>query len=558
MTPRLGLAGLRALLPDIGSAGSRSAQLHQSTTTTPVRPSVFSRRDRTRFAAAVSSGTIGAVLAAIGGLGAGAFPVVDNSLWSLPGVSFLSLLLHSSTVTVFVGIGFLVLGWLMLWRYCVPAPPGAVPDSDSARPAAPLAPLRSLVRIFLAWALPFLVTAPLFTQDIYSYLAQGSIAARGLDPYSGGPADLLGVDDPLARSVPLVWSHSPAPYGPVAVGIATVISRITGDTVFAAIFLHRIVAVLGIGLAAWAMVRLARRCDVRPQATLWLGILNPLVPLHLIGGLHNEALMMGLLLAGVELSLVACDRTTGSGARARVLTGAAGLVLICGAGMVKVTAFLALGFAAVAVARALGGRYRDLCAVAVVYLVGSVAVVLAVSYGTGLGIGWITVQGGAADVVSWMSLTSDVGLLSSTLGEYLGLGDHSEVALALARIVGLTVGAFWVVRMLWATFRGTIHPVGGLGVATFFLVLFFPVVHPWYLLWAVMPLAAWANQAAFRMTVAVMSALLSFFILPRGLNLPPATVSLIYLMFVIFFLVLLLIGGLVYRRVRAADYSEAP
>lgn len=553
---RQDITGLRSLLPGIGAPGSRSAQLHRDrpdalTSGQVDAPVAFAPRDRTRFIAALCAGVFGSVLVSIGGLGAGAVPVVDNSLWSLPVVGFLSLLLQSTTVTVFIGIGFLVLGWLMMWRYCLPA------RNPDGRPA-PTAPLRTLYRTLLAWALPLVFTAPLFTQDIYSYLAQGSIAAQGLDPYSGGPADILGVDNSLARSVPLVWAHSPAPYGPVAVGLAAVISTLTGDSIAMAVIVHRLIAVLSIALAAWAMVRLARRCGVRPQATLWLGVLNPLVPLHLIGGLHNEALMMGLLLAGMELSLRATDRTVAMTTAQRLANAAGGIVLLSCAGMVKVTAFLALGFAGIAFARYLGGRIRDVFVAGAASLAVSVSATLIFSLGTGLGLGWLGVQGGAADVRSWMSMTTDVGLLTGFVGNSLGLGDHTSMALITARAAGLLIGAYWILRMGWATFRGTIHPVGGLGVATFFLVLFFPVVHPWYLLWAIMPLAAWANQAGFRVSVAALSAVLCFFILPRGLNLPPATVSLIYLMFIVCFVLLLAIGGLLYRRVRAADYTRTP
>ena len=86
-----------------------------------------------------------------------------------------------------------------------------------------------------------------------------------------------------------------------------------------------------------------------------------------------------------------------------------------------------------------------------------------------------------------------------------------------------------MVRMLWATFRGRIHPLGGLGVAMFVLVVFFPVVHPWYLLWAILPLAAWANRTFFHVAVACYTALFSFLVLPRGLALPPLTVIAVYL-----------------------------
>lgn len=483
------------------------------------------------------TGIVGSVLIGIGGLGAGALPVVGNDLWSLPGVGFLSRLLHSTTVTVFVGISLLVLGWLMLWRYCLP----------SRDNSAPVLPMRTLQRIFVAWILPLMFTAPMFTQDIYSYLAQGSIAAQGIDPYSAGPVDLLGVDNDLARSVPIEWSHSPAPYGPVAVGGAALVSLVTGDAIGPSIVLHRLLAVLCVALAAWAIVQLARRCGVRTQAALWLGILNPLVLLHLIAGVHNEAMMMGMLLCGVELGLRAVDTGTTAPGR-RWLLGAAGVVLISCAGMVKVSAFLALGFVGVAFARYLGGRFRDLVTAALAYAVGMLAVVAAVSLGTGLGFGWILVQGGAAEIISWMSVSTDIGLLTARTGQFLGLGDHTDVALGTARALGLLIGGFWVVRMLWASFRGRIHPIGGLGVATFFLVLFFPVVHPWYVLWAIMPLAAWANQTAFRVAVVAYSVILSFFILPRGLNLPPETVTVIYIMSAVFSIALIVLGWLLYQR----------
>ena len=138
-----------------------------------------------------------------------------------------------------------------------------------------------------------------------------------------------------------------------------------------------------------------------------------------------------------------------------------------------------------------------------------------------------------------MSLSTLAGLASSFLGALLGLGDQQSAALLVFRFLGVMIGAFWVVRMLWASYRGRIHPVGGLGVATLFLVIFFPVVHPWYLLWAILPLAAWANRPVFHFATIVYSVAFSFFILPRGLGLPPATVAFIYAMSALIFIALL-------------------
>lgn len=110
-----------------------------------------------------------------------------------------------------------------------------------------------------------------------------------------------------------------------------------------------------------------------------------------------------------------------------------------------------------------------------------------------------------------------MGVGAGFLGMLLGLGDHTEAILSFTRAVGVLVATGFMFRMLLATYRGSIHPIGGLGISTLVLVVFFPVVHPWYILWAVLPLAAWANRLIFRLTVVIYSAGMSFFVLPRAL-----------------------------------------
>lgn len=638
---KAGVRRARDTLPRIGSAGSRSAGLHHRADDpaqrrrqdgagrephnrgdglSPSRPR--DAQDTARLTRCIYGGVLGTTLMALGGLGSGAFPVVNNPIWAIPGVNLLAQMLHTATIITLLGIGILVLSWVRLARYATAA-----------------LPLRVLWRTLAAWTLPLMFTAPLFTQDIYSYLAQGAIAAQGMDPYSAGPADLLGVSHPLARSVPLMWAHSPSPYGPVATAVAATISLISGNNIAAGVALHRLVSLVGVGLIAWALVRLAQRCDVSPQRALWLGALNPLVLLHLVGGIHNEAIMLGLLLVGLECVFAgsegwrastvdpsSTERMVYPSVRSRRVLVIAGLVLITSAGLVKITAFAALGFAAVAMARARArqrvisgaaahGRGRvsaqaaeppaapragtrgelpsaarpgDGATVAAASTetaaeaslvaqsqhphpaasspvtptwwdvivagvsAGGIAIitVIAWSLGTGVGFGWIFAQGGAAEIVSWMSISTVAGLASSTLGALLGLGDHTHTALSIFRALGAVMGMFWLARMLLASLRGRIHPVGGFGVAMFFIVVFFPVVHPWYLLWAIVPLAAWANTRTFRRTAIAYSVLFSFSILPRGLGLQPTTVMYIYGLAAAIFAVLWLVGRRV-SRVRA-------
>lgn len=472
-------------------------------------------RERNRFEVLRVMGLMGTLLIALGGLGGGALPVVDasaTSFSSLPLGAWMGRMMLASSSVVLLGVTLLVVAWLLMGVFV-----GA--GGGPSRVSVPM-----LLRTFGAWILPLIFTAPLFTQDIYSYLAQGAIVARGMDPYSAGPVELLGHEDPLARSVPFIWAESPSPYGPVALGISSVISQITGSSIFWGVICHRLVSLVGVAAAAWAIVALARRCGVNRSAAVWLGVLNPLVLLHLIGGIHNEAIMMGILLVGLELGLRGVDRLGDAAGWGLLVTSG---VLISCAGMVKVTGFLALGFVGMALARRWGGVPGIAGAVAVQTTVMAASIAAATAL-TGIGLGWVTGQGGAATIRSWLSVTTDIGVISAFTGQLLGLGDHSEAALVVTRTCGLLIAAGFIVRMLWATYKGTIHPVGGLGVSTLVLVLLFPVVHPWYPLWGIMPLAGWADRTFFRAGTAAYCALFSFTVLPRGLALPPAAVATIY------------------------------
>ncbi len=143
----------------------------------------------------------------------------------------------------------------------------------------------------------------MYSRDVYSYLAQSEIAINGLDPYKVGPATGLGLDHVFTLSVPTMWRETPAPYGPLFLWIGQGISALTGENIVFAVLFHRLVVLLGVGLIVWAVPRLARRCGVAEVSALWLGAANPLLIMHLVAGIHNEALMLGLMLAGTEFAL---------------------------------------------------------------------------------------------------------------------------------------------------------------------------------------------------------------------------------------------------------------
>lgn len=552
------LDGVREELPRVGTAGSRSARLHGEDGTKfdvgdePDTPLALSLSQARKFFLLRWIGTVGALMIGLGGLGAGALPVVGNPFGGLPFGQLMGRMLATSSALVLIGVGLIVIAWVLM-----------APMAGNQLRASSSTPRHSITRTqvwgtFFAWTLPIIATAPLFTQDIYSYIANGSIVVQGMDPYSAGPVQLLGADNDLARSVPFIWANSPSPYGPVALGIAGIISVITSDSIVAAVILHRVASILGVIAAGWAISRLAVRCRVAPSSALWLGILNPLSILHLIGGIHNESIMLGFALVGMELALRGIDKLQASTSLSMSSAWPAWLliigggVLISAAGMVKVTGFTGLGFAGMALARFFAQRlnlkpYLAISSAAGILLAVLLATIAAFTVLSGIGLGWITGQGGAVSIRSWLSISTDVGVASGFMGMMLGLGDHTEAILSVTRAVGIVVAAAFMVRMLFATFRGVMHPIGGLGVSTLVLVVLFPVVHPWYILWAIFPLAAWANRLFFRYAVIIYSAIMSFVVLPRGLGLPAGTVAQIYLTAAVSMAVLVTIGWVALR-----------
>jgi alpha-1,6-mannosyltransferase len=442
-------------------------------------------------------GATGTVLMAIGALGAGARPVVQDPTF---GVRLLNLPSRIQTVSLTMtttGAVMMALAWLMLGRFAL----GSRRMSRS-----------QLDRTLLLWMLPLLAAPPMYSKDVYSYLAQSQISRLGLDPYRVGPARALGLDHVFTLSVPSMWRETPAPYGPLFLWIGRGISALTGENIVAAVLCHRLVVLLGVGLIVWATPRLARRCGVAEVSALWLGAANPLLIMHLVAGIHNEALMLGLMLAGLEFALrgVESDRSLvpkplrwprgpaerGQWAPLIMLVG--GTVLITLSSQVKLPSLLALGFVAMALARRWGGNVKALLVASGGLTALSLAVMALIGWVSGLGFGWIYTLGTANVIRSWMSPPTLLALGTGQVGILLGLGDHTTAVLALTRGIGVLLIGVVVTWLLIAVLRGRLHPVGGLGVALGATLLLFPVVQPWYVLWAVIPLAAWATRPSFR------------------------------------------------------------
>ncbi len=458
-------------------------------------------------------GATGTVLMAIGALGAGARPVIQDPTF---GVRLLNLPSRIQTVSLTMtttGAVMMTLAWLMLGRF-------TLGERKMTR--------SQLDRTLLLWALPLLIAPPMYSKDVYSYLAQSEISLQGSDPYLVGPAPGLGLDHPFTLSVPSLWRDTPAPYGPLFLWIGRGISALTGENIVEAVLFHRLVVLLGVGMIVWATPRLARRCGVAEVSALWLGPANPLLFMHLVAGIHNEALMLGMMLAGTEFALrgisgiragvplvprpPAWPRDRAQWARwyplAMLLLGA---VLITMSSQVKLPSLLALGFVAMGLGYRLGGTVKAFFVAGGSLAAVSLAVMAVIGWASGLGFGWLFTLGTANVVRSWMSPPTLLALGTGQVGILLGLGDHTTSVLALTRAIGVSLIAMIVTWLLFAVLRGRLHPVGGLGVALGATVLLFPVVQPWYLLWAIIPLATWATRPGFRAAAIAATLLVGIF-----------------------------------------------
>ena len=96
-----------------------------------------------------------------------------------------------------------------------------------------------------------------------------------------------------------LWLNTPAPYGPFFLMLAGWAASLSGHHALITVELLRLMSVAGVALIAFCVPKLARAYGRDPGAAFTLALLNPLTLLALIGGAHNDAIMVGLLLAGV-------------------------------------------------------------------------------------------------------------------------------------------------------------------------------------------------------------------------------------------------------------------
>ncbi|MET9676911.1 polyprenol phosphomannose-dependent alpha 1,6 mannosyltransferase MptB [Streptomyces sp. NPDC006482] len=422
-------------------------------------------------------GAAGSLAVAVGGWAAGTLPVRGGwGLWEPRGSS----LTVAGAVLAYLGLTLLVAAW---WRYGVLLARG-VRDG--------------VLGTLALWTAPLLLAPPLYSADVYSYVAQGAMVLEGHDVYGGGPSVLgpgdLGAD--AAASVGGHWTDTPAPYGPVFLLLAEVVVKVTGGAVVPAVLGMRLIALGALALIVWAVRGLGGGPGGRDGA-LWLAALNPLLLIHVVGGMHNDGLMIGLMLSGVLLAV-----------RGRWVLGC---VLVGLAMMVKSPAAVALLFIGVLVARRDGGGARGVVKGLVLPGLVAAGVAVGATLAAGTGFGWLRTQSVAGAIHTALSVTSDLGL-----GLGLLVADDPDPVKGVVQKLGLVVAVGVILALAWRSWRGVLDPVLGLGLSLVALVALSPMVQPWYLLWGTVVVAAVAWRSRVGQVLVVLSAALVYETAPSG------------------------------------------
>lgn len=395
-------------------------------------------------------GTVAMFLVLAGTFGVGMLPP-DNVWRDVPGLGWF----QTSRAGQIIAVALLLYGVILLL--------------DAWLRMRPTATSRPVSRGTLwCWSLPLLPAPPLLSFDAYSYAAQGEMVHRGFDPYSDGPA-VLG--DLFQAQVDPIWQFTPAPYGPLSLQVQHLVTDASGHNAYLAAILMRIPALIGVLLLAIYLPRLASALRYDREMTMWLAVLNPLVVLHLVGGAHNDSLMIGLMVLGLWL-----------GVRHHLAVGA-----ICIAAAASIKQPAAAAILAVAALHAWRGNdwgrpskldvMRKLVPAGAIFAVAFAAIGLA----SGLGFGWITALGVPGAVRSMLAPFTALGSGLEWIAYRAGATALGDAMVPTVQRIGQLIGLGIMGYLVWR-YKAK-HPVRTLGWILIAFVLTGPVIHPWYMLW---------------------------------------------------------------------------
>jgi hypothetical protein len=233
----------------------------------------------------VALGFLASALVAWGGCNAEF--TFDPAGWPQPVVTLLgqALPLPWDRVAIVAGTVALCLAWWLV------------------RPRLPTANARPLGWTLALWSLPFWLAPPALSPDVTLYADAGHALLDGVNPYTVGLAQSGG---PYASQVDPLWQGTGVAYPPLALRVMQLMVWAAGDDPYFGYVAMRLPVLLAVAAMLWLVPRVAELVWPGESAqgrAVWLGVLNPLLLLHLVGGGHNDAPMIAVTLLAVWVAL---------------------------------------------------------------------------------------------------------------------------------------------------------------------------------------------------------------------------------------------------------------
>ncbi|MBK8460688.1 MAG: polyprenol phosphomannose-dependent alpha 1,6 mannosyltransferase MptB [Micropruina sp.] len=413
------------------------------------------------------SAALGALGAALAGIGQSSHHYAENpDGWPWPPLRLLGQAIDQHLAEALTATGLVVL--IVAWWLAAPRPGEPGQQHPGLRAGLLLA----------VWGLPLLFLPPTLSADPWLYADAGWIAHLGQDPYRVG---LGGAGGPYAASVDPFWQGHGVAYPPLTLLTNRLGVELMGLDPYFGMVGQRVVALVGVALLLACLPGIARALRTDPDWVVWLGVLNPLLVLHFVGGAHNDALMAGVVALALWLatrypswwvSLVLAPMVVGL---AMGLKQQSGLAVVAVAGWPVLARLRALaGWPRIGL---LGWRS------AVAGLV-AIAVFIGTSLASGWGFGW----------TAWLGQAGRAGTISPTFLLFEAAAaiinpatEAAETALfdGIFAVVALTSLAAMVALLL---FRAA-DPIGILAWGSVLVVLTGQATQPWYLVLSVALLA---------------------------------------------------------------------
>ncbi|MWV51131.1 hypothetical protein GRS96_17825 [Rathayibacter sp. VKM Ac-2803] len=410
---------------------------------------------RAGHVAPLAMGTLASTAILVGSLGVGFLPR-DSSLRDWPLISTMRAtgwLTELSAIAVVGGGVLLLVAWLRLRSVALDGRPGS---------------LRAILVAALAWAAPLLVAVPLFSRDMFSYVAQGRLMTQGVDPYTHGVATLPGW---FALGVDPLWADTPTPYGPLYLLAEKTAVQLAGWTSpELSIAMLRALSVAGVAVLAVYAIRLARLRGLSTSLTAWTIVANPLTLVLFVVAGHNDSVMLALILASLYYGHT--DRRVAA-------------VLLMGAAIaVKPVAVIALPVLALLWLRH-DATLRERVRLWAWTGAGALALVVAIGLAAGVGVGWVVAMVVPGSILHWYAPMSFVTVVVSSAVELTG--HDPGAAITLVKVLALAVAAGVAAALLLS--KRAIDPLARLTGALLAFVTASTAIHPWYALW-ILPIAA--------------------------------------------------------------------